>query len=304
MRLGPTTIPVLLGIVIAFGSVTIAEAATVKASLTVKSQPFKSSGISGNRTFSVGANEAKAGTKVDNKAKINKEYTANDSLTVTATASDFNAKGATTATGTSTMNVGGLQAGGAFAYTMTADATVTPTAAGSPSGFAVARVGDPQQLAPDLSGEFADTITLAAGSLLFEEIGLGNASATFRLWSSTFEDPILSILLGASTAVSGVSAIFADVTYNTAEPIFYSISESEFEDLLEAPSNGLGDISTGLLSDISLTYGWNEADIPGAFTLSSEAQTYAAVVPIPASGGLLLSGFALALGALRRRRAQ
>ena len=165
----------------------------------------------------------------------------------------------------------------------------------SPSASAHAEAADPQYFMGNSSSglSMTNTITLQAGSSVYESAAGASASSYFDQTTDLLSSPILSIAITGSPT----GLVTADVWFNPDPSLSFGMSASALASLIE--SSGMGTMS-GTSSDISLSY---TLDLPSTGVSSSDWIGADAVnnasVPEPGSMTLMVIGLCGALGYLR-----
>ncbi len=260
----------------------------------------KPAGASGNGkgNFTVGKNTATAGANTLSAGPITAPYAANagkGAVGINPSVSDDGAK----ANALSTFDVKAA-VNGWYPWTM----KVTAYAEGgffSPNASAHAQANDPQYFmgssSPSLS--MTNTVTLQAGSSVYESGPGATATSYFDQTSDLFSKPILTVdIIGSTTG-----NVTADVFYNPDPSLTFSMSASALASLIEGSAIGT---ASGTSYDISLTYTWNlpSSGVTSNDWIGSDGINDASAVPEPRAMLLMVMGFLSLLGYKRLSRSR
>ena len=282
-----------------FGSTNHAKAgagleASASANWFWETTPGGATGLGTTKSdFALGQNTATAGTNENIQPRISSTYAGQAGLaqmSINPSAS----QGGASANAFSGITVMNADPNKWYPYTISLKA-YAESGFTVPNASAYAQAIDPQYfMGNSSSGLFmTNTITLQAGSSVYESAAGASASSYFDQTTDLLSSPILTIAITGSPT----GLVTADVWFNPDPSLSFSTSASALASLIE--SSGMGTMS-GTSSDISLTYTY---DLPSTGVSSSDwigaDGVNIASVPEPGAMTLMVVGLCGALGYLR-----
>jgi hypothetical protein len=291
-------LPLAMAVVV--GSATYANAgeviqANANSSWFWSTKPGGASSI-GQGNYTVGENKATAGVNTLTAGPITSSYAASVGLGpvgINPSVSDDGAK----ANALSTFDVKAA-VNNWYPWTM----KLTAYAEGgffSPNASSHAQANDPQYFQGSSSSSLTmtNTITLQAGSSVYESGPGGTATSFFDQSTDLLAKPILSIgIIGSTTG-----NVTADVWFNPNPNLTFSMSSAALTSLIEGSAIGK---AGGISSDIAFTYTWNlpSAGVTSSDWIGANGANNASVVPEPSSMILIVTGLFGVLGYKRLSR--
>lgn len=255
----------------------------------------KPAGAAGNGqgNFTVGENTATAGANTNTAGPITAPYAANAGkgpVGINPSASDDGAN----ANALSTFDVKAA-VNGWYPWTMNLEA-YAQSGVTAPAASAHAQANDPQYFLGNSSSSLSmtNTITLQAGSTVYESGTGATATSYFDQTTDLLSKPILTIdILGSTNG-----QVTSDVWFNPDSSLSFSMSASALESLIDSSAIGS---STGTTSDISLSYTWNlpSDGVTSNDWIGADGVNDAAAVPEPRSMILMVAGLLGVVGIAR-----